>query len=84
MANEIAKWEPSSKIGPKMAALPTDRHRLFVESLFVCKPGAGNMVAAARRAGWGKPDGSSIPIVMTNIASRLMRDPRVASRWMAR
>lgn len=64
-----------AEYGPAMKALPTDRHRRFVEALYAVKPGHGAQVRAARLAGWGKPE--STPETMSVIASRLAHDERV-------
>jgi hypothetical protein len=73
---ELAPLEPiDAKDGPKMAALPTDRHRQFVRMMYQVKPGHGAAVRAAKLAGFGTPESS--PQSMATIASRLTHDPRV-------
>ncbi|MEH2570253.1 hypothetical protein [Bradyrhizobium sp. AZCC 2289] len=61
--------------GPKMKALPTDRHRAFVRALYQVKPGHGANSKAARLAGFGTPNSSNQSIA--TIASRLAHDERV-------
>jgi hypothetical protein len=73
---ELAPLEPvDAKDGPKMRALPTDRHRAFVRSLYTVRPGHGARVKAAKLAGFGCP--TSTPQSMATIASRLSHDERV-------
>jgi hypothetical protein len=73
---ELAPLEPvDAKDGPKMLALPSDRHRAFVRSLYDVKPGFGFAVKAAKLSGWGCE--TSSPQSMATIASRLMHDERV-------
>lgn len=67
--------EIDAKAGPKMRALPTDRHRDFVRALFQVRPGHGAQVKAARLAGFGTE--TSSPQSIATIASRLMHDERV-------
>jgi hypothetical protein len=64
-----------AKDGPKMQALPSDRHRAFVRALYTVKPGHGANVKAAKLAGFGCPDSS--PQSMATIASRLAHDERI-------
>jgi hypothetical protein len=73
---ELAPLEPvDAKDGPKMLALPTDRHRAFVRALYTVRPGHGARVKAAKIAGFGCP--TSSPQSMATIASRLSHDERV-------
>jgi hypothetical protein len=73
---ELEPLEPvDAKDGPKMAALPTDRHRAFVRALYTVRPGHGAAVKAAKLAGFGTPESS--PQSMATIASRLKSDQRV-------
>lgn len=73
---ELAPLEPvDAEDGPKMKALPTDRHRAFVRNMYFVKPGHGAAVKAAKLAGFGTP--SSTPQSMATIASRLTHDKRV-------
>lgn len=67
--------EIDAKDGPKMRALPSDRHRSFVRALYQVRPGHGAQVKAARLAGFGTE--TSTPQSMAVIASRLMHDERV-------
>jgi hypothetical protein len=73
---ELEPLEPvDAQDGPKMLALPTDRHRAFVRALYQVKPGHGANVKAAKLSGWGSP--SSTAQSMATIASRLAHDERV-------
>jgi hypothetical protein len=73
---ELMPLEPiDAKDGPKMKALPTDRHRAFVRALYTVKPGHGANVKAAKLAGFGTL--ASTPQSMATIASRLAHDERV-------
>ena len=73
---ELAPLEPiDAKDGPKMKALPSDRHRAFVRALYTVRPGHGARVKAAKLAGFGCP--TSSPQSMATIASRLSHDERV-------
>jgi phage terminase small subunit len=73
---EITTLEPLDAIdGPKMRALPTNRHRAFVRALYQVKPGHGANSKAARLAGFGTPNSSNQSIA--TIASRLAHDERV-------
>jgi hypothetical protein len=73
---ELAPLEPiDAKDGPKMLALPSDRHRAFVRALYTIKPGHGANVKAAKIAGFGTAESS--PQSMATIASRLAHDERV-------
>jgi phage terminase small subunit len=64
-------------LSDEMRALPTDRWRGFVEHYLLQEPGYGAATAAARAAGFGKADSSAL--TMAQIASRLLRDPRVVA-----
>jgi hypothetical protein len=73
---DLAPLEPvDAEDGPKMKALPTDRHRAFVRAMYQVKPGHGAAVRAAKLAGFGTPQ--STPQSMATIASRLTHDKRV-------
>jgi nucleotide-binding universal stress UspA family protein len=73
---ELAPLEPIDAIdGPKMKALPTDRHRAFVRALYEVRPGFGAGVKSAKLAGFGSETSSAQS--MATIASRLMHDERV-------
>jgi hypothetical protein len=73
---ELEPLEPiDAKDGPKMQALPTDRHRAFVRALYQVRPGHGAAVKAAKMAGFGTAESS--PQSMATIASRLKHDDRV-------
>jgi hypothetical protein len=73
---ELEPLEPiDAQDGPKMQALPSDRHRAFVRALYTVKPGHGANVKAAKLAGFGTPQSS--PQSMATIASRLAHDERV-------
>ena len=58
-----------------MKALPSDRHRAFVLSLYQIKPGHGAHVTAAKLAGFGTSTTS--PQSWSVIASRLAHDERI-------
>jgi hypothetical protein len=64
-----------AKDGPKMQALPSDRHRAFVRALYTVRPGHGAAVKAAKIAGFGTAESS--PQSMATIASRLKHDERI-------
>lgn len=64
-----------AKDGPKMQALPSDRHRAFVRALYAVRPGHGAAVKAAKLAGFGTAESS--PQSMATIASRLKHDERI-------
>ncbi|UPJ69883.1 hypothetical protein [Bradyrhizobium sp. 187] len=73
---ELEPLEPiDAKDGPKMQALPSDRHRAFVRALYAVRPGHGAAVKAAKLAGFGTAESS--PQSMATIASRLKHDERV-------
>lgn len=61
--------------GPKMKALPSDRHRMFVLSLYEIPRGYGAHVKAARMAGFGTATTSAKS--WSVIASRLAHDDRI-------
>jgi hypothetical protein len=63
------------KFGPKMLALPTEKHRNFVIALFTVRAGHGAAARAARAAGFGTE--TSSPASIATISSRLMHDDRV-------
>jgi hypothetical protein len=83
--NRVARRAPRRRVepleaidaqdGPKMKALPSDRHRSFVRALYQIKPGHGANVKAAKMAGFGTVESS--PQSMATIASRLAHDERV-------
>jgi phage terminase small subunit len=62
------------ELGPAMLALK-ERQRAFVTCLLLEPPGHGAQVNAARRAGYGTA--KTKPVHMANIASRLVRHPKV-------
>jgi hypothetical protein len=64
-----------AQYGPAMLALPSDRHRRFVEMLYQVPPGFGFGVAAARASGWGCENSTADS--MATISSRLLHDERV-------
>jgi hypothetical protein len=64
-----------AQYGPAMLALPSDRHRRFVEMLYQVPPGFGFGVAAARASGWGCE--TSTAGSMATIASKLLHDERI-------
>jgi hypothetical protein len=73
---ELAPLEAvDAEDGPKMKALPTDRHRAFIRAMYQVKPGHGAAVRAAKLAGFGTP--ASTAQSMATIASRLVHDRRV-------
>jgi hypothetical protein len=67
--------ELDAKDGPKMQALPSDRHRAFVRAMYLIRPGHGAAVKAAKMAAFGTERSS--PQSMATIASRLMHDERI-------
>jgi hypothetical protein len=67
--------EDWGQLGPAMRALPSNKWRAFVEFYLLEEPGYGAQASAARLAGFGKPNSS--PLVLAQIASRLMRDERM-------
>ena len=72
----VSTENENNALGPAMRALNA-RQRAFVFALFEENPGHGALAAAARRAGYGNPDGSSTARTMATIASRLADDERV-------
>lgn len=64
-----------AKYGPKMNALPSDRHRAFIENLFIVRPGHGAAAKSAKLAGFGSE--TSSPQSIASISSRLMHNERV-------
>jgi hypothetical protein len=78
---ELAPLEEiDAKDGPKMQALPTDRHRAFVRAMYQVRPGFGAAVRAAKLAGFGTPQ--STAQTMATIASRLTHDERVQAAFV--
>jgi hypothetical protein len=69
--------EDWGQLGPCMRALPNNKWRAFVEFYLLEEPGYGSQAAAARKAGFGKPNSSALS--MTQIASRMMRDERMVA-----
>jgi hypothetical protein len=67
--------EDWGQLGPAMRALPSNKWRAFVEFYLLEEPGYGAQASAARLAGFGKPNSS--PLVLAQVASRLMRDERM-------
>jgi nucleotide-binding universal stress UspA family protein len=61
--------------GPKMKALPSDRHRIFVLSLYQIPRGHGAQVKAAKMAGFGTATTSANS--WSVIASRLAHDDKI-------
>jgi phage terminase small subunit len=74
-ATDIATEEPAPEWGPKMAALPTDRQRRFVDGLFDAPKAKGRLIWAARVAGYGTATSSNKSLSV--IASRLAADEHV-------
>jgi hypothetical protein len=75
---ELAPVKPvdvDAAYGPKMLALPSNKHRAFIENLFTVRPGFGAAVRACKLAGWGTPQSS--PQSLATISSRLMHNPLV-------
>jgi hypothetical protein len=73
---ELEPMEPlDAKDGPKMQALPSDRHRAFVRALYTVRPGHSAAVKAAKMAGFGTAVSSASS--MATIASRLRHDERI-------
>jgi phage terminase small subunit len=68
-------------LSDEMRALPNAKWRGFVEHFLLQEPGYGAATAAARSAGFGKPNSSAL--TMAQIASRLLRDPRVVAALAA-
>ena len=63
-------------LSPIMAALSL-KQRTFVRALFTLPPGHGALTDAARLAGYGREDGGSTPLVMANIAQRLIHSDKI-------
>jgi hypothetical protein len=76
-ADVVAALAPSdgAAFGPKMTALPTDRHRMFVLSLYEIPRGYGAHVKAAKMAGFGTATTSAKS--WSVIASRLAHDDKI-------
>jgi hypothetical protein len=66
---EGAEW------GAAMKALPSDRHRMFVLSLYQVRPGHGAQVRAAKLAGFGTS--TSSPASWAAISPRLAHDEKI-------
>jgi hypothetical protein len=64
-----------ASFGPKMLALPSDRHRMFVLSLYEIPRGYGAHVKAAKMAGFGTATTSAKS--WSVIASRLAHDDKI-------
>jgi phage terminase small subunit len=64
-------------LSDEMRALPNNKWRGFVEYFLLQEPGYGAATAAARSAGFGRPTSSAL--VLAQIASRLLRDPRIVA-----
>jgi len=62
------------QLGVAMKALPSDRHRAFVEHYLLLAPERGAQTEAARRAGFGR---GSTSLNQARIASHLMRNPKI-------
>lgn len=67
--------QSEAKFGPKMLALPSDRHRDFVIALFAVRAGHGAAARAARAANFGSA--TSSPKSIATISSRLMHNEAV-------
>src|SRR6478736_2217355 len=66
------------KLGPKMAALPSDQWRAAAIARFHVKPGRwGGSAAACRAAGFGNAEGTTTPRTMRQTAFRIFHDPRM-------
>jgi hypothetical protein len=68
-------------LNDEMRALPNNKWRGFIEHFLLEEVGYGAQAAAARKAGFGTAKSSAL--TMTQIASRLMRDPRVIAALAA-
>lgn len=64
-----------AEFGPMMKALPSDRHRAFIQALYQLKPGYGAATRAARLAGFGTATSSADSMAV--IGHRLMHDERI-------
>jgi hypothetical protein len=60
-----------------MRALSNSRRRAFVEHYLLQEPGYGAAAAAARLAGYGKPNSTALS--MTQLAYRLLREPTIVA-----
>jgi hypothetical protein len=72
IAEALAGDGTGAEWGPAMKALPSDRHRAFVLSLYQIKPGYGAHVKAAKLAGFGSSTSSAHSF--STIAARLAHD----------
>lgn len=66
--------------GPKMLALPNDRWRAFVVALYDEEApikGHGLLIWAVQEAGFGNAEGTTSKKNFSNIANRLVQDPRI-------
>jgi hypothetical protein len=68
-------------LSDELRQLPNPKWRAFVEYFLLEEPGYGAQAAAARKAGFGRANSSAL--TMTQIASRLMRDPRMVAALAA-
>jgi hypothetical protein len=75
LAAALAASLDGAEWGPAMAALPSDRHRVFVLALYQVKPGYGAHVKAAKLAGFGTSTSSAKS--WSVIASRLANDDKI-------
>jgi hypothetical protein len=75
LAAALASPLDGAEWGPAMKALPSDRHRAFVISLYQIKPGYGSQVKAAKMAGFGTS--TSTAKSWSVIASRLAHDDKI-------
>jgi hypothetical protein len=76
-ADVVAALAPGdgAEWGPKMKALPSDRHRIFVLSLYEVPRGYGANVKAAKMAGFGTATSSAKS--WSVIAARLAHDEKI-------
>lgn len=76
-ADVVAALAPGDGVewGPKMKALPSDRHRMFVLALYEIPRGYGAHVKAAKMAGFGTETTSAKS--WSVIASRLAHDDKI-------
>jgi hypothetical protein len=76
-ADVVAALAPGdgAEWGPKMKALPSDRHRIFVLSLYEVPRGYGANVKAAKMAGFGTATSSAKS--WSVIAARLAHDDKI-------
>ena len=75
IAEALAGDDTGAEWGPAMKALPSDRHRAFVLSLYQIKPGYGAHVKAAKLAGFGSSTSSAKS--WSTIAARLAHDEKI-------